>query len=160
MSNLKAKVGLQKAKTGITEEDIRTSDTYKADKDTIDILHSDTTRSEEFEDLKTSYDKKIENLETKRQSIATKHGTAWSTRTQTAGALTQVLGGFGTGYGSKYTEKAGEEAAAKDTANAALSTAQGITSETRQETETYLSKSSDTVQLIAAISQANKLPGS
>ena len=37
-SNIRSKIGLQKAKTGITDEDIRTSDTFKTDRETIESL--------------------------------------------------------------------------------------------------------------------------
>jgi len=156
-NKIKSKIGFKKAQTGVTEDDIRTSDRFKTDRETIGLLKDDDTQ---MEDLKSTYDEKIKDLTTKRQSIANEHGTKWNTRVQTASALNTALGGFGTAYGSQYTAQAGEEEAAKDTANAALQTAQGITSETRQQTDTYLNKSSEVVQLIAGISQANKLIGS
>ena len=151
---LKTTFGYDRTQTGVTEDDIRTSDRFAKDRETVSLLDED-----QLDDVKTSYDKKIQDLTSRRQAIANEHGTKWNTRVQTANALNSTLGGFGTAYGSKYTEKSGTEEAAKDTANAALQTAQGVTSETRQETETYLNKASEVVQLIAGISQANRLLG-
>lgn len=156
-SNIKSKLGFEKARTGVTEDDIRTSEQFTKDRETIGLLKDDDTQ---MEDLKSTYDEKIKDLTKQRETIANTHASKWSTITQTAGALNTATGGFGTAYGSKYTAQAGVEEAAKDTANAALQTAQGITSETRQQTDTFLNKSSEVVQLIAGISQANKLIGS
>jgi len=151
---LKTTFGYDRTQTGVTEDDIRTSDRFKKDRETISLLDED-----QLDDVKSTYDKKIQDLTSRRQAIANEHGTKWNTRVQTANALNSTLGGIGTGYGSKFTEQSGTEEAAKDTANAALQTAQGVTSETRQETETYLNKASEVVQLIAGISQANRLLG-
>ena len=148
----KATLGYAQPKTGVTLEDIKTSDTFKTDRETIDLLSED-----QLDDVKTSYDERIKDLEKKRMDIANSHGTKWNTLIQFGSALNGTMSGFGTGFGSKYTSKAGTEEAAKDTANAALSTAQGITSETRQNVDEFNKRASEVVQLIAGISQANRL---
>lgn len=136
-----------KAKDGVSQED----------KDKMDLIKAE---DEKLEELKTHYDKKVEDLDKRRMTIKNEHDRYWETVRQTANGLSSISQGVGTGYGSHYTRQAGTEEAAKDTANAALQTAQGIASQTRNETDTYLNKSSEVNQLVGAISNANKLPGS
>lgn len=152
-SRLKAKFS-SPSKTGVTPDDIRTDPRFKEDRDAINLANKS-----QLEDLKSSYDDKISELKKSRETIANTHAQKWSTYTQTATGLGSAVTGFGGAFAADYKRQEGTEEAAKDTANAALQTAQGIASETRQETETYLSKASDVVQIVAAISRANSLPG-
>lgn len=127
-------------------------------RDKIDLAKADSDKSK-IKGLKDSYDKKIEELRKTRDQRVAK----WQQRAQGASTTAQALSSFLTGTGqvsaAKHQIQQGIEEANKQTAQAALGTAQGITGETRSNSDKYLGQSFDVTQLIAAISNANKLVG-
>lgn len=139
--------------------DIETSqrESVVQDRKNIDLAKKDP---EQIKELKTTYDKKIENLETRRQKLATKAESKTNNLQMLTRSLDSMSTGFGSGFGSsKYKLAQGVDKAQQSTTQGALNAAEGITSQTRSDTSKYLGQSEDVNQLIASISNANKSAG-
>jgi hypothetical protein len=110
----------------------------------------------EREELKTSYNEKVKNVEQRRDMQSQKTSNRARNLTEIATGLGSLSSGTGNVISSKDQFDQGVDQKNKDLGQAALSNEQSIASTFSSDISSYMTKSSDVTSAMTAISQANK----